>query len=230
MLYRLQPWPLAETTLYCFVAYHSQYRLAPSSIHLYLSGLYFCQISFGEADLQMSSLPRLHYTLWGLSRQQASYRWPKRLPITLSILRCLHRVWSAQPLTYDRVMLWAAACLDFFGFLRCGEFTHTSQRPCPLSPSHIRVDSHVQPTYITVFLTHSKIDVFGTGVTLAIGRTGGPICPVAALLAYLAVCSRTPGTTVHQGEWHPTDPCIPGCSSALGPQSSWNQCSRVLQS
>ena len=193
MLYRLQPWPLAETTLCRFVAYLSQYRLAPSSIHLYLSALRFCQISSGGADLRMSSLPRLHYTLRGLSRQQASHRWPKRLPITPSILRCLHRVWSAQPLTYDRVMLWAAACLGFFGFLHVGEFTHTSQRPCPLSPAHIRVDSHVQPTYITVLLTNSKTDVFGTGVTLVIGHTGGSICPVAALLAYLAVRSSAPG-------------------------------------
>ena len=62
-----------------------------------------------------------------------------------------------------------------------------------MSPLHIQVDSHVQPTCITVLLTHSKTDVFGTGVTLVIGRTGGPICPVAALLAYLAVRPHTPG-------------------------------------
>ena len=42
-------------------------------------------------------------------------------------------------------------------------------------------------------LRQSKTDVFGVGVTIHLGRTGDTVCPVAALLAYLAIRPSTPG-------------------------------------
>ena len=42
-------------------------------------------------------------------------------------------------------------------------------------------------------LRQSKTDVFGASVTIHLGRTGGTVCPVAALLAYLAIRPLTPG-------------------------------------
>ena len=37
------------------------------------------------------------------------------------------------------------------------------------------------------------MDIFGVGVTIHLGRTGDILCPVSALLAYLALRLDTPG-------------------------------------
>ena len=56
-----------------------------------------------------------------------------------------------------------------------------------LSPQDISVDSHISPSYITVIIRHSKNDPFVVGVKLHLGRTGLLLCPVSALLCYLAI-------------------------------------------
>ena len=53
-----------------------------------------------------------------------------RLPITPTVLSKLLQVWSVQA-RYDNAiyraqLLWAAACVAFFGFLRSGELTPSS--------------------------------------------------------------------------------------------------------
>lgn len=46
---------------------------------------------------------------------------------------------------------------------------------------------------MTINLRHSKTDQAGKGSFIYLGRTGDRLCPVAALLAYLAVRSRSSG-------------------------------------
>lgn len=93
-------------------------------------------------------------------------------------------------------MLWAAFCLGFFGFLRAGEFTcppHAVLAPEVLTAEDVAVDSHVDPAHMTVHLKQSKTDPFGAGFTLHLGRTGEVLCPVAAMLGYLALRPPGPG-------------------------------------
>ena len=93
-------------------------------------------------------------------------------------------------------MLWAACCLGFFGLLWAEEFTCPSWNmyiSSMLSPGDVMVDSRDNPTYIILILRHSKTDVFGSGSKLYIGATGTNLCPVAAILAYLANQPNTPG-------------------------------------
>jgi len=55
-----------------------------------------------------------------------------------------------------------------------------------LSFSYILVDSIAQPSFIKVRIKQSTIDTLRVGVNMIIGRTGGKLCPVAAVLNYLA--------------------------------------------
>ena len=92
--------------------------------------------------------------------------------------------------------MWAACCLGFFGFLRCGEFTCQSWSTYDslmLSPGDIQVASITNPTVQQVTLRRSKTDTFGAGVTIHLGRSDDILCPVKAVLAYLAVRPAMPG-------------------------------------
>lgn len=167
--------------------------LSPRSVTLYLSSLRFVQISQSGQDPQFSQFHRLHYVLRGLKRDQPLSSRPHRLPITPDILRALHNIWSTLPVPYNNVMLWAACLLGFFGFLRSGEFTHNPLSSSELQPADIAVDNRDNPTFITVTLRRHKTDQYGTGTTIVIGRTGDSLCPVAAILTYLAIRSSVPG-------------------------------------
>ena len=175
------------------MAYLNVNGLSFRSIDLYLSALRFAQIALGGQDPQFTQLTRLHYVKQGVRRQQPAHMRPQRLPITPTILRTLFNSWSRTPITYNKVMLWAACCLGYFAFLRSGEFTSSPSSTCTLEPSDIAVDNRSNPTYITVRLRRSKTDQFGRGTTIFVGRTHEDICPVAAVLAYLARRPGTPG-------------------------------------
>ena len=154
----------------------------------------------GLPDPSFSSFPRLSYLLKGIRRSIPSSPRAKRLPITPDILKTMHMVWSQYPVTFNKVMLWAACCMVFFGFMREGEFTCRSPNTPPddtLSVSDISIDSRVNPQVLIVRLRHSKTDPFGAGVNLYLGRTGNTLCPVAAVLGYLAIRPSTPGPLFH---------------------------------
>ena len=84
-------------------------------------------------------------------------------------------------------MLWAAACLAYFGFMRAGEFTTSSSiDPPAILASDVAVDSHTNPSMLRILLRRAKTDPFGKGVVICVGKTNSTMCPVAALLGYLA--------------------------------------------
>ena len=56
-----------------------------------------------------------------------------------------------------------------------------------LTPQDVAVDSHTTQSNIVIHLKRSKNDLFGVGAWLHLGATGQRLCPVAALLGYLAV-------------------------------------------
>ncbi len=157
------------------------------------------QISAGYQDpYASSSWPRLEYVLKGIKRPSgASSKATTRLPITPNILRQIRRVWTNESPQQDRFMLWAAFCLGFFGFLRSGEFTIPNEKAfdpeAHLCPDDIAVDSHSAPTQMRVNIKMSKTDPFRHGVQLFIGVTSDDICPVTAMLAYLAYRGNAPG-------------------------------------
>ena len=60
----------------------------------------------------------------------------------------------------------------------------------------VAVDDHSNPSLVRIHLRKSKTDQLGRGVDIYLGRTDEDLCPVAALLAYLAV--RGPPVRVEQ--------------------------------
>ena len=177
----MSPFPLVESSLCHFVAFLSTNGLSHSS----LSAIHFTQIALGGQQLQ--------YVKRGLSRQRPDHTCPKRLPIIPEILSTLWGSWSRAPITYNKVMLRAACCLGYFAFLWSGEFTSSALASSPLEQSDIAVNDRSNPSYITVFLCRSKTDQGGIGTAIYIGRTQGRICPVVAVLDYLARRPSTPG-------------------------------------
>ena len=176
-----------------FAAYLS-HSVSAGTVRSYLSAIRFYQIRAGLPD--PTPPPKLSYILKGIQKKSPGHSRSQRLPITPSLLTQIHTLWSQQPVSYDKVMLWAAFCLGFFGFMRSGEFTSTAaQDPseCKLSVADVAVDSRQNPQVLSVLIRRSKTDQSGSGSHLYLGRTGNILCPVSAVLAYLAIRPPTPG-------------------------------------
>ena len=114
----------------------------------------------------------------------------RRIPITFPILRAMKAEWQKSSAPRDAMMLWAALCLCFFGFLRSGEIvclTEFSFDPqAHLAFSDVAVDDRTTPSALRVQIKESKTDPFRQGVSVHIGSTGEALCPVTALLRYMA--------------------------------------------
>ena len=141
-------------------------------------------------------MPRLEYVIKGIKRlSPQSTRC--RLPITPSILIKLKAVWKADRDQFNASMLWAAASLCFFGFLRSGEVVAPSEleydSQTHLCFSDVRVDSHVHPSRLEIIIKASKTDPFRQGFTIHLGATCKSLCPVASLLQFMALRGGEPG-------------------------------------
>ena len=204
--YSLQAFPLSELILCRFVAFLVHEGVSYGTIRSYLCAVRHRQLLDGGPDPAFNSLHRLHYVLRGCHRSLPSSVRPLRLPVTPTVLRLLHHHWSAQAQDYDTVCMWAACCVAFFAFLRSGEFTCTSWSTYDrsvLSLRDVTLDSRSEPTMVHLLLRQSKTDIFGAGVTIHLGRTGDILCPVSALLAYLARRPSTPGPLFLLQSGHP---------------------------
>ena len=67
-------------------------------------------------------------------------------------------------------------------------FTGSLQQGCP---SHF--DSTTNPKLIMIKIKQSKTDPFRRGITLYLGRTELPLCPVLGILPFKAIRGKRPG-------------------------------------
>ena len=189
----ISPLPLVEHTLCMFVTYLARDGLTHQTIKSYLSAIRHYHILAGRGDpFVRNPFPLLQYVLRGIKRSPAHSPRLPRMPITPAILRILKDQWATAAMRdTDFVMLWAACCMGFFGFMRAGEFsvTHVSDfdPAASLCLGDIAVDQHQDPSVVQVRLKQSKTDPFRRGVSIYLGRTQTDLCPVVAILAYIAV-------------------------------------------
>ena len=176
-----------------FVSHLAQEGLTHATIKGYLSAVRNLHVTAGLHEAFSQQLtPRLEMVMKGIKKDRAQKSPPRnRLPITIEIMEKIKQVLTLKPNDHNNIMLWAACCLAFFGFLRCGEFTVPSQTDYDptihLSLSDMVIDSRTSPTLIQVTIKQSKTDPFRQGCKLCLGKTGKDICPVSAILPYLAM-------------------------------------------
>ena len=199
-VYQVPPLPLSEVSVCLFAAFLAHQGLKAQSISSYLSALRHLQVSSGLPPPQRAEWPRLQYVLKGIARGQASAP-QKRLPITATIMKGLQVACASMTASVvEARLLWAACCLGFFGFMRAGEFTLDSRTASPsIRREDVAVDSHQHPSLVRIRLRRAKTDPFGHGVNIFVSRTNVDLCPVAAILGYLAVRPQVEGALlVHE--------------------------------
>ena len=62
-----------------------------------------------------------------------------------------------------------------------------------MSMSDVAIDNKDSPQLVSLHLRHAKTDQLGKGAYIYLSRTNNDQCPVAALLAYIAVRGQDPG-------------------------------------
>ena len=165
--------------------------------------------SQGFPDLQIDQMPRLRQVLKGVKVQEGrSGRTSRpRLPITPMILRKLKNVWLDGPQSFNNTMLWAASTTTFFAFCRSGEITVESEAKYDpavhLSYADVAVDNATKPSTISIMMKASKTDQLRKGLKAFIGSTGNDLCPVTAVMSYLAMRGDRPGPLF---QWHDQRP------------------------
>ena len=156
------------------------------------------QIFLKLPDPELANMPKLDGVI-GIKSLQARSQPRKhiRLRITPHIIRAMGEVWEGNGATQDHIMLWATVTLCFFGFLRSGEvilpFDSSFDPATHLTINDISVNDTTNPTWLKLCLKASKTDPFRKGVDVVVGRTNNKLCPVAAVLAYVAMRCNNPG-------------------------------------
>lgn len=116
----LPSFPAAERTLCLFVGHLFKDGVSSQTVKLYLAAVRHAQIACGGVDPRLASMPQLEYVVKGFKKAMVNKARP-RLPITPQIIESLQTQWEKLPEQGDASMLWAAACMCLFSFLRCGE-------------------------------------------------------------------------------------------------------------
>jgi len=176
-------------------------------VKLYLSANRYLQISSERGDPNMGAMAWLKYVIKSLKKKVGGRMTRTRRPITRTELEILRERWEQDPNRADATILWAAAALCFWGFLRSGEVVASSETQFDpsvnLAYGDVRVDSVADPHYLAVVIKGSKTDMFRKGTTVYLGRTKMKLCPVAADLSYMALRGPAPGPffTYHSGSF-----------------------------
>ena len=106
-----------ETVVSCNTLYQPYPTL---SINVYQSGIRSLHVENGFPN-PLSNCLRLERVLRGIKRSQGVTK-RDRLPVTLEVRTVLYMA------NYDDVLFWEVCCTVFFGFLRSGEFTTTTNK------------------------------------------------------------------------------------------------------
>ena len=190
--------PVTQDLCY-FVSFLGEKGLGHSTIKSYLAIVRSFQIDYGFQNPFMKGIK--------VSQGKEGQATRRKLPITPKILRLMRAQWNAAGFKYIETMLWAAATVCFFGFMRAGELTTPDKGSFGpsqhLTMSDLATDDLKHPTLVQVTLKSSKTDPFRQGVTITLGETGNELCPLRALFDYLHMRGNPPGPLFLLGDGSP---------------------------
>ncbi len=174
-----------------FVGYLSLEGRAPSSVNSHISALAFVHKINNWPD------PTDNFVVTKLKEgcRRSGAREDARLPITPVILsRVINSLTSICRSTFEFLLFRAAFLMAFFGFLRVGEYAAASKHAdCSriLALDDIKV---VDSNSVQVRVRYSKTDQRGISSVIKLdSSTNVSLCPVNALVQYLAVRSPQQG-------------------------------------
>ena len=166
------PVPTSERTLLMFTAHLAKEGIAHISIKTYLAAIRHLHVSVGmhHSYTQQLSL-YLELVIRGIKKDQLQAKSPlQHLPITVDIMAGMYKILARTPNEPHGIMIWAACCTAFFGFLHCSEFTVPTQQEFDpevhLTVRDIAVDDKVTPSVVCITIKQSKIDPFRQGINI----------------------------------------------------------------
>lgn len=167
-------------------------KIAFGTIKTYLAGIrsYCIEQGLGNPFLHLNGQPMLQLDriLRGIRKHQKPSE-NKRLPITSNILMKLCHTLDGNIFgIYTDLLMKAACCLAYFGFLRCGEFTTYSRHfnvECDLCLGDVTLDLKTDTGVCYLRLKASKTDPFRQGYVIPYFVMQSAICPVKILVNYL---------------------------------------------
>ena len=185
--HNIKPYPLSQHTL-CFFAAFLARSLSYATIRTYLAALHLKNIELGYYT-DFTPMQNLHMLLRGIRRVKSTSTRPSRLPITMHIMKILKScLLSSSIHKQDRIMLWAAFTVAFFGLLRSSEYcceTHSSFTPeSTLLQSDVQISKGVAVLHIKV----SKANPFRNGHDVRLAPSQSSVCTFRALCKYLKFC------------------------------------------
>ena len=179
--------PANEDTLMLFATHVASYS-SHSNVKMHMAAIKHFSIIRGYKT-PFNSFSRLYLLTKGIRRKQGSSRSkPKRLPITPTLLNTIAmNLFNSSRLYEDKVMLWAALMLAFFGFLRVSEYTSSHKTKFDPDTTLLVRDINLAPDHARVFIKASKTDPFREGVCIRVAANGTRLCPVIALRNFLKI-------------------------------------------
>ena len=176
---RAPPVPATEVLILRFVASWAG-QLTAGTIQSYLSAVRYLHILNGLPN-PLEHFERVRLVLRALKKRDGARR--ERAPVSIEMLSAIRR--SLDFACYNNVLFWAATMLAFFGFLRVSEFTVVGAFCEKFDLSGEDAMFFADLSGVVLRLKSSKTDTFRKGVSVTIGATQSPLCPVLALIEYL---------------------------------------------
>ena len=157
-----------------------------------MAGIRYAHIENSLPD-SFQDAPLLHLLLHGIKRS-VGLSSQRCLPITMTLLRQLKGELSNAPdiSPQDKLMLWSAFNLAFYGFLRSSEFTSPSTTQFnPLVHLCLTDVSFTAEGCLRLHLKSSKTDPYCQGCWLLIAPSQHFVYAVRALRKYLSIRAVT---------------------------------------
>ncbi len=220
-----EPLPVTEDKALAYVAVLAGEGLKAGTVKYHLAGLRMAQIKAGMRAPDWSTMDRLTQLKKGLARMEAvgGGSPQAREPVKWVHMRAMQSAWRSKG---ERgTMLWAAACMCFFGCLRAGEALAPESgefdAKAHLSWEDVQLDKAKSPGWIRVRIKESKTDRMRVGAYVTLHRTDRDICPVRAVLEFMVCRSGTRTLLLGEGRRESHQTWVRG-GSPKGPRGEWD--------